>query len=316
MNYAIVIDSIAAVPNFILKKRPFKVMPVTVKVDGVEMPDTFDEKSLVDIYKGNTLNVKSQVDTAPPTEQQIRDLISEQVAPYYDFALCQTVTKKVSPTYDNFQFASNSIAKDAREVRNSLGIEHAFRMTCLNTGSTLAGQGLVAIYADMLLTKGATFSEYTSLIEKFARVVHCYPVVADPLYSRARALEKGVKTVSFPAALIGKSVGLNPIIQIRYDHITKTVLTKRGLATSINHLLLYACERIEEGLYAPVVNLSYAGDKRDLDGFQNYARLLEVARVNNVKVLVGVMSLAASVVYGPGAFALGIAPKNQTAVPV
>jgi len=90
---------------------------------------------------------------------------------------------------------------------------------------------------------------------------------------------------------------------------------KRGTDASMNSLFEYAAQSIEDGLYLPIINLSYAGNTEDLHQFESYAHLLKTAEENNVKVLIGVMGLAAGVIFGPGAITLGIAPKNQTAIP-
>jgi len=275
MKYVIIIDSVAAVSNYFLNNRPFEVMPVSVKVDGELVPDSFDRRELI----------------------------------------CQTISKKVSVTFDNFQLAANGISKGAREVRDALNIEHSFHMNCINTGSTIAGSGLIAIYADVILSKGTSYNDYISVMQKFTRMVHCYGVVPDVLYSRARAMDKGIKSLSFPAALFGKTVGLNPIVRITYDHQTKPVLMKRGMENAIDSLLNYATERVKEGLYTPIVNLSYAGDPSELEALKSFQRLLSNAKKRKINVLVGVMSLAAGVVFGPGALTMGIAPKDQKAVP-
>ena len=315
MKYAIVIDSVSALPSYFLENRPVFIMPVSIEVDGDLVPDTFDEKTLIDFYSSGQLRVKSNIVSFPPSEQQITDLIVQQIASSYDYAFCQTISKQVSPTFENFQSASQAISKKARDVRQNLGIEHSFHMNCINTGSTIAGCGLIAIYADMILRKGKSYKDFLKIMQMFARTVHCYGSVTDVLYSRARAMDRGVKTMSFPAALLGKAVGLNPVVQIKYDHITNLVAMKRGVEESVSSMLEYAAARVEEGLYAPIVNISYAGDTKDLLQFASFQKLVDAAEKANVNILTGVMSLAAGVIFGPGAATLGIAPKNQSAVP-
>ncbi len=315
MKYAIIIDSVAAVPSYFLEQRPFAVMPVSVEVDGKVVPDSFSDEELIEFYTSGSLKVKSKVSSSPPTKEQISELITEEIAPKYDYAFCLPISRQTSPTYDNFQAAANGISKLAREKRDKLGIEHSFHMNCVNSGSTISGCGLIAIYADMILNRGISYNDYASAIQKFTRVVHNYGVVTDVLYSRARAQEKGIKSLSLPAALIGKTVGLNPIVQISYDHITKPVSMKRGIDASIDSLFNYAVEQIKNGLFAPIINISYAGDPVDLNRYESYATLVNTSKENKVKVLIGVMSLAAGVIFGPGAVTLGIAPKDQSALP-
>jgi len=315
MKYAIIIDSVAAVPSYFIEQRPFAVMPVSVEIDGKIVPDSFNQDELIEFYTGGSLKVKSKVSSSPPTKEQITQLITEEIAPIYDYAFCLPVSRQISPTYDNFQTAANGISKLAREKRDTLGIEHSFHMNCVNSGSTISGCGLIAIYADMILSKGISYNDYAATIQKFTRVVQNYAVVTDVLYTRARAQEKGIKSLSLPAALIGKTVGLNPIVQISYDHVTKPITMKRGIDASVNSLFEYAAQQIKNGLYAPIINIGYAGDPSDLDQFEAYAKLLKTAKDNKVKVLAGVMSLAAGVIFGPRAVTIGIAPKDQAAVP-
>ena len=290
-------------------------MPVSVEVDGKIVPDTFNEKTLIEFYSSGQINGKSNIVTAPPSSQQISDLITNDIAPSYDYAFCQTISKRVSPTFDNFQSAANGISKKARKIRNDLGIEHSFHMSCLNTGSTISGCGLIAIYADMILNTGKSYRDFLKIIKSFTKAVHCYGTVTDVLYTRTRALDKGLKTISLPAALIGKAVGLNPVVQIKYDHITTPVAKKRGIENSIDSMLYYARSRVKEGLYAPIVNINYAGDIQNLKNLTSFQKLAATAEKKNVRILTGVMGLASGVVFGPGAATLGIAPKNQKAVP-
>ena len=112
---------------------------------------------------------------------------------YSDYAICQSLSRVASPIFDNFALVSSQISKDARVARNKLGIEQPFRMTSLNSGTTWAGQGLIAIYADIILSKGIELNEYTKVIEKFTKVVRTYAIVRDIFYSRKRAIEKGLK---------------------------------------------------------------------------------------------------------------------------
>lgn len=139
-------------------------------------------------------------------------------------------------------------------------------------------------------------------------------IVRDLFYSRKRAIEKGVKTVGFAPALLGKTVGLTPIVEI-YNDLTTPVVAKIGFEKSFDSLIRYAIDRIKDGLYIPIVNISYAGDLNDIHQEPIIDELKEVAAKHKVKLLFGVMALGSSTVYGPGGFSIGIAPKNKTDKP-
>ena len=118
MKYVIIIDSVAAVPSYFIETRPFTVMPVLVEVDGEIVADNFDENQLIEFYAGRKLTTSSKIKSSPPTVEQISELINDDIAPFYDYAFCQTISQKISPTFDNFQSAANGISKRAREIRN------------------------------------------------------------------------------------------------------------------------------------------------------------------------------------------------------
>lgn len=310
MKFTLVVDSVAAIPESIFKSRPIKVLPIQININGDIKPDSIDEQGLIDIYQGSELSIKSEISTVPPSPDQIKEFILREVAPYSDYAICQSLSKVTSPIFNNFEMVASQIAKEARELRDGLGIEHPFRMTYLNTGTTLAGQGLVALYADMLLTKGAEIQEYSKVIDKFTKVVRTYAIVRDIFYSRKRAIEKGVKTVGFAPALLGKTVGLTPVVEI-YNDLTTPVTTKLGFEKAFDSVIRYCIDRIKDGLYIPIVNISYAGNLEDIHKESVIDELKEVADKHKVKLLFGVMALGSSTVYGPGGFSIGIAPKNQ-----
>ena len=314
MKYTLVVDSVAAMPEYIFETRPIKVLPITVNINGKTQPDRIDEKGLIEIYQGSQLSVKSEITTAPPSPDQIRTFILNEVAPYSDYAICQSLSRVASPVFDNFETVASQIAKEARDARNELGIEHPFRMTFLNTCTTLAGQGLVALYGDMLLSKGTEIQEYTKAIQQFTKVVRTYAIVRDSFYSRKRAIEKGVKTVWFAPALLEKTVGLTPIVEI-YKDMTTPVVNKLGFDKAFESILRYTIDRIKEGLFIPIVNISYAGDLNDIYAMPLMNELNDEAKKNKVKLLFGVMGLGSSTVYGPGGFSIGIAPKNQKLKP-
>ena len=314
MKYTIVVDSVAAIPESILKTRPIKVLPIVIDIDGTVQRDDLSEQELIDIYQGDTLSVKSVIKSLPPSSEQIRDMILTEIAPYSDYAVCQSLSRVTSSIYETTEKVASGISKDARDVRNELGIEHPFRMTALNTGTTLAGQGLVAIYSDIMLGRGTEIQEYSNKIEKFTKLVKTYVIVKDLVYSRQRAIEKGVKTVGLGTALIGKTVGLTPIVEICND-VTTPVAKTLGFDKTLDKLITFITEQIIEGLLVPVINISYAGDLDDIHTLSVTDKLKEVAKKHKVKLLFGVMGLGSSTVYGPGAFSVGIVPKNRQAQP-
>jgi len=309
MNYTLVLDSSAAIPEYLLKKRPIKMLPMTVRIDDDEFPDIIDEAKLIEIYQSGKVSVDADIDVFTPEAEHINRFILDEVVPNYDFAICQTLAKTVSPIYDNLSSVAKQIAKDSRDIRESLDINHPFRMTFMSTGTTVAGQGLLGVYADMLLSRGTDYTKYKSQIESFKKVTKGYLVIKDMVYARHRAKLRGVKTVAMPVAFIGKMIGLSPIA-LNHNEELKVITLQPSYDKSVNKLFKYARDRIKEGLHFQIINITIAGDPKELEAFPEYESLVKEAKVAGVQILVGVMGLAGSINCGPGSIGLGIAPKK------
>lgn len=314
MKFAVVIDSTASLPEFVLKQRPIKVVPISVTIGGEEIPDETSPQELVSIYNSGKISPNTDIFSITPTTEQIYDFILKEVVPHYDYAICQSVSQSASPIYASFKEIANTIPEEARQIRQELNIEAPFRLGYINSGTTVAGQGLIAIFSDFLFSKTGYSINYTEKLENFKKVCKSFTVVKDTMHARHRAKLRGVETVGLPTALIGKAVGLAAIVLMQND-VNSHIALKLGYKKMVNRLLDYACERIEEGLFFPFINISYGGDLSEIDEFESYQKLQKIAKTNGVTVLEGVMSLTAGVNYGPKTMSLGIAPKNHKAQP-
>ena len=314
MNYTLVLDSSAAIPEYLLRKRPIKMLPMTIRIDNHEFPDIVDKDELLKIYASGKVSIDADIDVITPSPDLIKRFILDEVVPDYDFAICQTLAQTVSPIYANLSGVANQIAKESRIVRENLGNKHPFRMTYISTGTTVAGQGLLGIYADMILSKGMDYMKYTTQIEKLKKVTKGYLVVKDMVYARHRTKLRGVKTVAMPIAVLGKMIGLSPIA-LNHNEELKVITLQSSFEKSANKVFKYARDRIKNGLYFPAINITFAGDPKDLEQFSEFEQLIKDAKAANVQLLIGVMGLAASINCGPGALGLGIAPKNMSIEP-
>jgi len=210
-------------------------------------------------YLIKQVSPNTEIYSRTPTTVEIHDFIINEVVPFYDYAVCQSVSKSASTIYDSFAEVSKSIAKESRQIRQEQSIDAPFRLSYLNTGTIVSGQGLLAICADYLFSKESDFTVYTKKLNQFKAVCKSFTVVKDTLHARHRAKLRGVATVGLPTALIGKAVGLAPVVLMQND-INSHVVVKPGYEKMVNRLLSYACDRIEQGLYLPFVNICYAGN--------------------------------------------------------
>jgi fatty acid-binding protein DegV len=131
------------------------------------------------------------------------------------------------------------------------------------------------------------------------------------MYARHRQKLKGNKTVSFPVAILANALQVSPITLLQDSELTMLDVKTRGADNAIEKVLEYCIDRVGEGLLAPLINISIAGDPASLTSLSSFKRLQTACDGAQVKLYIGVMTLAASIQIGPGAISVGIAPINQ-----
>lgn len=314
MKYTIVVDSGAQLPESFIEKRPITVLPLLITLNGESFSDRISEERLAQIYNSGDITVKAKIESSPLSQQELTQFMVEKVVPKYDTAICQTVAKAHSDTYKNYTHAINPILIKARELRRELETGRPFRMTYMSTGNTSSGQGLVAAYADAYIARGYNYEAYKAKINKFKLASKTYTTIKDMVYGRHKSKQRGVKSVSYPAAVIMNKTGVVPIVCNNNDKMWVVTLQPK-FEKAVNRIFTYAIERIKEGLYFKSIIVSIAADVGTLDNFTEFSKLKSTAEKHGVRILVNVMTLTIASNYGPGSFSLGIAPKNMKQEP-
>ena len=315
MSYTIIVDSVACIPNSELKKRSIKVLPLKISLDGKHYLDRTSDKQLLPFYSNQIIKNARKAFSVTPTENDMVNYALKRVAPYYDQALVLTIAKEYSPIYYRCIDAAVRVSEEAEEGRRARGKESVFVLSCKDSGSVAAGQGLVALYADNLLRDGMSFASLTSSLDTFSSNVKSLTIISDSVFIRQQVKAKGNKTMSYPAALLSNAIGIAPIANNQNGEIDILARTSIGLQNSINRVFDYCIDRLEEGLHTPIINVSYSGNIVCLKRLQSYFRLKRACDDAGVKLLIGTMTLAAGVNLGTKAISVGIAPINQTATP-
>jgi len=314
MSYTIIVDSSAQLPESFIKQRPITVLPVTITLNEQVFQDYRSESKLVELYESGEITVDTEISSTPISGDELTNFMLEKIIPNYDTALCQTVAKVYSDTYLNYSNSISSILIKSRQLRHQLKLERPFRMTYMSSGNTSSGQGLVAAYADSLIVKGYQYNQYKFEIELFKEFAKTYTTIKDMVYGRHKAIQRGVRSVSYATARVMDATGVVPII-CNSDEKMWMVAIQPKFEKAVNRIFSYAMDRIKEGLYFKTIIVSIAADIKELNSFSGFYKLKNLAEKEGVTLLVNVMSLAIASNYGPSSFSLGIAPKNTMVEP-
>jgi DegV family protein with EDD domain len=308
MRIGLVVDSACDLPKSFIDQHNIIILPVTIRIENEDFIDKRDPQETINFYRSHVGEKGHNAESAPFSVEQIQELFLSRVVIEFDYAICETVTRLRSPIFENATKASFAILRGYKEVRKQHSVEGPFALRVINSKTLFCGQGVLAAETIRMIQEGVNVNEIRSRIEKLTEDVYSYLVPRDLYYIRARAQKKGEKSVGFLGAAIGTMLDIKPIIRA-YREVTGPVSKARGFDQACEKLMQYAVRRIQAGLLAPTICISYGGDPEDIKLIPGYDALMQEAQKNGIQVLVSVMSMTAGVNIGPGGLGLALASQ-------
>jgi DegV family protein with EDD domain len=305
MRIGLVVDSACDLPKSFIDQHNIIILPVTIRIENEDFIDKRDPQETINFYRSHVGEKGHNAESAPFSVEQIQELFLSRVVIEFDYAICETVTRLRSPIFENATKASFAILRGYKEVRKQHSVEGPFALRVINSKTLFCGQGVLAAETIRMIQEGVNVNEIRSRIEKLTEDVYSYLVPRDLYYIRARAQKKGEKSVGFLGAAIGTMLDIKPIIRA-YREVTGPVSKARGFEQACEKLMQYAVRRIQAGLLAPTICISYGGDPEDIKQIPGYEELMQQAQKNGIQVLVSVMSMTAGVNIGPGGLGLAL----------
>ena len=141
----------------------------------------------------------------------------------------------------------------------------------LDSKTLFTGQGVVVYEALRLLQGGqaeVAFDRLRQHVENFSQDVHAYLVPQDLYYVRARAHQKGDKSVGWFKYQMGTMLDIKPILELTAARPKRWTLSwfrqRREETVRDGH------RGHRKGLLTKVVCMSYAGNPEDVKSFPGY----------------------------------------------
>lgn len=307
----LVVDASCDLPDAFVRDHRIEILPVTIRLGDDQLIDRRCEAAALEFYRSQIGDKAHDAESVPYTTEQINALFLERLVREFDFVFCQTVMRSRSPIFENATKASFSILSEYQEPRRAAGVEGPFALRVINTGTLFAGQGVIAAETVRMIDQGMNPNDIRKRIETLVNCTRAYAIPTDLYYLRARARLKGDRSVSLLSAALGSALDIKPIL-CGYGDETKPVDKVRGFEPAAQKLFAYAVRKIEQGLMAPYLSVSFAGEMKDLRALPGYDQLSAACQEAGVELLASVMSVTAGVNMGPGALSLGLIAQPHT----
>lgn len=306
----LVVDSTCDLPRSFIEQQGIEIMPVLMRFGHMSFKDMRDPEQTMDFYRRFVADKNLEITTTPLSTKAIRDLFLDQLVLKYDRVLVVTVASNRSATFENATQASFMILSGYKERRRAAGLDEQFGLRVIDSKTLFTGQAVI-VYEALRAIRGqeeVLFDKLRQHVENFTQHVQAFVVPQDLFYVRNRAHQKGDKSVGWFKFQMGTMLDIKPILRA-YRGETESVANVRGYEHAVEKLFGMAIEAIERGLLSKVVCMSYAGNPEAVKSLPGYEDFIQCAMSNKVETLLSVMSTAAGIHVGPGAFSLAYAAR-------
>jgi len=309
MKIGLVVDSACDLPLSLLLEQHVEIMPIALRFGDDRYVDTRDPDATVQFYDRVIPEQGLQARSEPFSVEQIRSLFLDRLVTRFDRVLVVAIASTRSEIFDNATKASFSILNGYRQRRQAAGLEGNFMLRVLDSGQLFTGEGVV-VWEILRWLQAQSDPHFDALVrhaEDFKRKVYAYAVPRDLFYLRARARQRGDRSVGWLQFQLGSKLDIKPIVEAHQGN-THPIGKVRHFEAAVDQVMKRAIERIDsKRLASPVVVMSYAGRPREIHKFAAYQRLKVRAQAAGVTLVESTMSTTAGIYLGPGAFSLGYA---------
>ncbi|MCH8552355.1 MAG: DegV family protein [Natronospirillum sp.] len=301
MSVALVIDASCDLPLSLINEHDISVLPVSIFTNGRELLDWRHPDTTLSYYQEHLVDKGNEVTTQPVTTEEAIRLLSEGPLRKADYVLVQTTSRTRSETFDR-------LTEAAYELNVRLKREQPQRtVRVMDSHALFAGQGLIAAHTQALIRKGLEGSQLRRAAAVVADHTHTLVIPPDLYYIRERARQRGETSITLVRALLGRTLGITPIVcGYRDNHFPAAKF--KGFAAAVEGAAAQILKQVDKkALRSPYVSISYAGDLTELTQFEGVGHLRERHQAGDIRLIISTMGLAGATYLGPGAMSMGVA---------
>jgi DegV family protein with EDD domain len=302
------IDATCDLPRSFINQHAIEVLPIGLEVGQRSFIDKRDPESTMAFYELLLAHRHLSADTHAVGVETLKDMFLERLALKHDRVLVLCMSSTRGRVFEQASQAASAMLAEYRQKRAGAGLAGPFLLRVIDSQTLCTGEAVLAFEAVRQLGR-APFDQARRAVAALVGQVRAYLVPRDLYYLRKRAGRKGDRSVTLLEYQLGRAMDRCPVLEMHCGE-TRVRYRERGFTGALERLFAQAREAVRTGLRVPVVALSYAGDPRAVRDLPVCRDFMDYAAQRDVDVLLSVMSAAAGVNVGPGAFSLAYAAAN------
>lgn len=301
MNTTLILDAACDLPRQVIEDNPVRIMPLSLTAAGQEIVDCRDPVDTLSGYQNGLIDPyvhvghqrrRRRFELNPPDVQALMSALEESRLQGHD-VIIQTGSARHSPDFTHI-----------KALLEDQGLTEQVRL--MDSHTLFAGQGLVAAHTLGLARKGAAGNELRRKAQQVAGQTACFMVPTDIQYANDREVQHEREPLLRTERLFGSAPRDTAVIAA-YDNQTFVVAEYEYHHQAVNASIKRAIRQFDRQPASPYVSLSYAGDLRELDHFDEVQRLRTLHEQRKIRLMISTMGLSGATYLGVGGISIAVA---------
>ena len=309
----VVTDVACDLPSIWLAEKKVLVLPMKLRFDSRSRSDTGEAAAAIEFFNRDLASVDSNVQALPLSASGTEEFIAAELRAETDFVLNVSLASNRGNGYMNALTAAQNLMLQHGRARRAEGITRPFKMWVIDSITAFNGQGVLVSDTVRALAAGTSVSRVVQQLDLLRKNIHTLVVPHHAAFFHQHNHVDSEPGLGWLAAGLtaGVSRVLDRIPVVHLHGATRAVLMQaRSVDAGMQRAMESATRAVHDGLLAPCVCVSYAGELADLENLGAFTALQDACRQHEVTMQVAVMSMTNAIRLGAKAFAVALASES------
>ena len=308
----IVTDVACDLPADWLARERAVMLPMKLRFDSRMRTDAGVAESARAFFNHDLADISSNAQALPLSASGAYDFIFDHLPTRADFVLHLSLASSRGHGYMNSLTAAQNLMLQHGRTRRQAGVTRPFKMWVIDSTTALNGHGLLVGESVRVLNEGMSVPRVVQHIDALRKQVHTLAVPPDVSFFYRHNRIEGDAAIPWLSYGVGKMLDRTPILHGQRGSLS-VAAQARGAEAAIVRALNAVTQKVADkadGLLAPFVCVSYAGDIAQLSNLAAFAALASACSEHQATLLVATMSMTNALVVGAGGLAISLACES------
>ena len=308
----IVTDVACDLPADWLAQHGAVLLPMKLRFDSRTRSDKGDAEAAKEFFRRDLVGVDgvgTDAQILPLSASGTHDFIEQLLPDHADFVINVSLASHRGNAYLNSLTAAQNLMLHHGRTRRQAGHTRPFKMWVIDSTTALNGQAVLVAESVRALNDGVNVPRVVQHLDGLRKWVQTIAVPRDVSFFHRHSRVEGETAMGWVSYGMGKVLDQTPIVHANAKGMSVTAKV-RGADAAIARALLAATNRVQAGLLAPCVCVSYAGDTAEVRQWPAFVALDDACVRCGIALHLGTMSMTNALTIGSSGLAISFASES------